>query len=68
MVLDPSDKFRPERDEKEFRNYTLDNAYHDRVRRTYYEMHTNMTVDFVKQQVRGMQIYNDYFYIALSRQ
>ena len=51
MVLDPSDKFRPERDEAEFRNYTADNEYHERVRRTYYEMHTNMTVDYVRKQV-----------------
>jgi len=51
LILDPSDKFRPERNEDEFRNYTSDNAYHDRVRRTYYAMHTKQTVDFVKQQM-----------------
>lgn len=57
-IIDPSDRFRPERNEEEFRNYTSNNAYHDRVRRTYYEMHTNQTVDFVKSQVGCLHLFN----------
>lgn len=45
-ILDPSDKFRPEKPEDEFRNYTENGEYYDRVRRTYYTMHTNQTYEF----------------------
>ena len=51
MILDPSDKFRPEKKEVEFRNYTSDNAYHSRVKNTYYQMHSNQCVQYVKDKV-----------------
>lgn len=48
-IIDPSDKFRPEKDN--FRNYTQNGEYFDRVRRTYKEMHTIQNVNFVKQKM-----------------
>lgn len=48
-IVDPSDKFRPEKDD--FRNYTQNNEYFDRVRRTYREMHSTQNVNFVKQKM-----------------
>ena len=48
-IVDPSDKFRPEKED--FRNYTENNEYFDRVRRTYKEMHTTQSVQFVKQKM-----------------
>ena len=33
---------------KDFRNYSEDNALFDRVKRTYLDMHTNQTVEYVK--------------------
>ncbi|CAH2093544.1 unnamed protein product [Euphydryas editha] len=54
-MLDPSLLLRPEKiyDGKPleaFRDYSMDDEdpIKERVRRTYYDMHTNMTVDFVK--------------------
>lgn len=54
-MLDPSLLLRPEKiyDGKPveaFRDYTVDenDPIKMRVRKTYYDMHTNMTVDFVK--------------------
>lgn len=54
-MIDPSLLLRPEKvyDGKPvqaFRNYDIDfnDPIKERVRRTYYEMHTKMTVDFVK--------------------
>lgn len=54
-MLDPSLLFRPEKvyDGKPleaFRDYSVDDMdpIKQRVRRTYYDMHTNMTVEFVK--------------------
>ena len=34
-----------------FRDYTEANQYNWRVRKTYYDMHTYQTVEFVKEQV-----------------
>ena len=51
MILDPSDKFRPEKKEEEFRNYTSNNVYHNRVKNTYYQMHANQTVQSVTGKV-----------------
>ena len=48
---DPSDKYRPEKTEEEFRNFTEDGEYYGRVRETYRLMHTNQTYDFVKGRV-----------------
>ena len=33
---------------KDFRNYGEDNALFDRVKKTYLDMHTNQTVEYVK--------------------
>jgi len=52
-LLDTSELLRPEEALKEkeaFRDYSKDCALGDRVRRTYYEMHTNQTMDFVKSK------------------
>lgn len=58
-MVDPSEVLRPEVKfaEKEivkFRDYTVDETdpIKERVRKTYHEMHKNMTVEFV----RGMSI------------
>jgi inositol oxygenase len=50
-VLDPPKNFTPGRDSDQFRDYTEGNAYNKRVRNTYYQMHTNQTVDFVRQKM-----------------
>lgn len=54
-VIDPSELLRPEpsfakKPVGQFRDYTIDETdpIKERVRRTYYDMHTNQTVDFVK--------------------
>lgn len=55
MLLDPSDKLRPEsiyagKLQSEFRNYEEDDEdpIKNRVRKTYEKMHTNQTVEFVR--------------------
>lgn len=50
-ILDPSPTFRPERNDDKFRDYTPTNAYHKRVRSTYYQMHSQQTVNFVQQKM-----------------
>lgn len=54
-ILDPSDKYRPEsvyagKLQTGFRDYSEDpsNPVKERVRRTYYKMHANQTVEFVQ--------------------
>jgi inositol oxygenase len=54
-VLDPSEHLRPEpvyagKLKNEFRNYEInpENLIQERVRKTYEEMHTHQTVEFVK--------------------
>jgi inositol oxygenase len=54
-MIDPSQMFRPEpifndKPIEAFRDYTIDpnDPIKERVRRTYYTMHTNVTFDFVK--------------------
>jgi len=52
-LLDTSELLRPEEKLKEkeaFRDYTKGDELGERVRRTYYNMHTNQTVDFVKEK------------------
>lgn len=51
FILDPSDKFRPEKSQELFRTYTNDNAYYQRVRNTYHQMHSVQTLDYAKQKV-----------------
>jgi len=55
VLLDPSEQLRPEpiyagKLQSEFRNYDEDpeDPIKERVRKTYEEMHTNQTVEFVK--------------------
>ncbi|CAK1541805.1 unnamed protein product [Leptosia nina] len=57
-MIDPSLLLRPENVYEDkpvanFRDYSVDDAdpIRDRVRRTYYTMHTHMTVDFVKSKM-----------------
>ena len=50
-ILDPSDKFRPEKPEEQFRNFTESCEFYNRVKRTYYVMHTNQTFEFAKSKV-----------------
>ncbi len=56
--FDPSEHFRPEaaladKPVGTFRDYTIDpvDALRERVRKTYLDMHTNQTVEFVKGRV-----------------
>jgi len=52
-LLDTSELLRPEpalKDKEAFRDYNKDCAIGERVRKTYYDMHTNQTVDFVKSK------------------
>ena len=51
MILDPSDKFRPEKEEQLFRDYTSNNAYFQRVKQTYYMMHTHQSYEYAKTKV-----------------
>lgn len=62
-MMDPSLMLRPEKvyDGKPveaFRNYDIDenDPIKERVRRTYYEMHTKQTYDFVKGKCIFLQI------------
>ena len=53
ILEDPSQIYRPdvpdyEEKTKDFRNYGEDNALFDRVKKTYLDMHTNQTVEYVK--------------------
>ncbi|KAM3963938.1 inositol oxygenase-like [Aphomia sociella] len=57
-LIDPSLLLRPEKvyhdkPVEAFRDYTIDDndPIKERVKRTYYEMHSNMTVDFVKSKM-----------------
>ncbi|XP_021195787.3 inositol oxygenase isoform X1 [Helicoverpa armigera] len=66
-MIDPSLLLRPEKvyDGKPvdaFRNYDIDETdpIKERVRRTYYEMHTKMTVDFVKGRMGNWLKFNHF--------
>jgi len=52
-ILDPAATTLQRADDSgtELRNYTDTNQFNTRVRRTYYDMHTYQTVEFVKRQV-----------------
>ncbi|XP_050292732.1 inositol oxygenase [Anthonomus grandis grandis] len=57
-IIDPSELLRPEpefakKNLNAFRDYTIieDDPIQERVRKTYLEMHTNQTVDFVKGKI-----------------
>ena len=50
-IFDTSELLRPEqalKDKEAFRDYSKDDVIGERVRKTYYEMHANQTVEFVK--------------------
>ena len=52
-LLDTSDLCRTEfflKEKEAFRNYSKEDEIGQRVKRTYTEMHTNQTVDFVRQK------------------
>lgn len=56
LMLDPSEHFRPETNGKlleEFRKYSEEEEDYiqARVKRTYYQMHTNQTVEFVRDRM-----------------
>ena len=60
MIFDPSEKHRPEhkveddaQEGKDFRVYSEDDSdpWAAVVKKTYLDMHTNQTVDFVKEKV-----------------
>ncbi|CAD6230463.1 GSCOCG00006770001-RA-CDS [Cotesia congregata] len=64
-LLDPSEKLRPEavyagKLENQFRNYSEDptDPIKERVRTTYYNMHTNQTVDFVRSFLSNLNIHH----------
>lgn len=70
-MLDPSLLLRPEKiyDGKPvdaFRDYSFDenDPIKERVRRTYYEMHSKMTVDFVKGSI--LILFYDYKKVTVS--
>ena len=50
-ILDPSDKFRPEKSEEQFRDFTENCEYYDRVRKTYDKMHSSQTYEFAKNKM-----------------
>jgi inositol oxygenase len=59
-MIDASELLRPEpafatKPVVQFRDYTIDPTDHikERVRKLYHEMHTHMTVDFVKGTVKN---------------
>ena len=55
-LLDVSELLRPEG--KEFRTYDVNSTdfIQERVRRTYYTMHTNQTVEFVEKRVCNFSV------------
>ncbi|XP_053617614.1 inositol oxygenase-like isoform X1 [Plodia interpunctella] len=66
-MLDPSLLLRPEKCYNDkpidaFRDYSVDDSdpIKERVRRTYYDMHTNMTVDFVKGKMEKWLKFNHF--------
>ncbi|CAH0758369.1 unnamed protein product [Diatraea saccharalis] len=66
-LLDPSQLLRPEsafdgKPLSAFRDYSVDDEdpVRMRVRRTYYNMHTNMTVDFVKGKMNKWLKFNHF--------
>ena len=60
--MDPSDKFRPEKKEEQFRDFTAKNPLYNRVRNVYHQMHTSQTLDFARKKVI---IWNTDYYIPL---
>jgi len=58
-VLDPPTTtfHSTDNDASKFRDYTEANQYYWRVRKTYYDMHTYQTVEFVKEQVRAFSLW-----------
>lgn len=63
IMLDPSEHFRPETHGKsmeEFRKYSdeEEDYIQRRVRHTYYQMHKNQTVDFVRQRMAKWTRFN----------
>lgn len=57
-ILDPSDKFRPEKEDAVFRNYTSSCAYYKRVKNTYHQMHTNQSYAFATDKLEAWTKFN----------
>merc|ERR1711936_590573 len=52
-IFDTSELLRPEealKDKDVFRDYSKDDIIGERVKKTYFDMHTNQTVEFVKKK------------------
>ena len=52
-IIDTSELWRPEFEKKEkeaFRDFSTDTFIGQRIKKTYYEMHTHQTVDFVRSK------------------
>ena len=52
-IFDTSELLRPEealKDKEVFRDYSKDDVIGERVKKTYFDMHTNQTVEFVKKK------------------
>lgn len=67
MLLDPSEQFRPEpiysgKLQSEFRNFEEDSEdpIKERVRKTYEQMHSNQTVEFVKSRMKDWLQFNKF--------
>ena len=66
VLEDPRQIYRPdvpdyEEKTKDFRNYGEDNALFDRVKKTYLDMHTNQTVEYVQSMHKKVPLsYENY--------
>ncbi len=65
-ILDPSDKFRPEKPEENFRDFSENCDLYNRVKKTYYTMHTKQTLQFSKAKVRGVLARDSVWFVTLS--
>ncbi|XP_038216576.1 inositol oxygenase-like [Zerene cesonia] len=61
LLLEP-ENVKTDKPVESFRDYTIDDTdpIRERVRRTYYAMHTNMTVDFVKAKMEKWLKFNHF--------
>lgn len=71
LILDPSEHFRPETHGKavdEFRKYSEEEEDYIqmRVKRTYYQMHSNQTVDFVRSRMAKWMRFNHAEYTIME--
>ncbi len=50
-ILDPSNRFRPEKSEALFRDFTASGPYYNLVHNTYQQMHTKQTLQYARDKV-----------------